>query len=216
MSKALTLRSNVLASQLDYWLVDGSSSMQSKWWEMLAGMDAYQKVLASENIHSHGIAATFDTQDLQCIQRDSIISDWKPFFEDPLGAYFTMTPLYDGINIMGRNLRDLDPKNATIVIVTDGDENASKHTNSTQARAILDWCRAKGWQIIFLGADFENSSQAKLLGASDRNSIGVRSMKLLEAVEELGKKRVRNARTGADITFSDEEKQKFGGFLSHG
>lgn len=213
MSTALTTRSNLLASQLDYILLDGSSSMQDKWWETLAGLDAFMHTLQAQNIHSHGIATTFDDQDLQCIQRDSLISQWKPFFEDPLGAHFGSTPLYDAINLMGRHLRDLDPRQASIVIVTDGYENASKHTNLTQAKAILDWCRAKGWQITFLGANFDNSTQAKALGATSRNSIGVRTMKMLEAGKALGEKRARNAITGEDISFSDEEKQKFGGYL---
>jgi hypothetical protein len=180
-------------------------------------MDEYLKVLKAANTNSHGIAVTFDSQELQCIQRDSRIADWKPFSEEPLGAFFGSTPLYDAINMMARHLRDLDPSPAScIVIVTDGDENCSRHTDVTQAKAMLDWCRAKGWQVIFLGADFDNSSQAKMLGANAANSIGVRSMKLLEAGRALGEKRARHANGGEDIRFSDEEKQKFGGYLSHG
>lgn len=216
MSKALTIRNSLLAPQLDYWLLDGSSSMQDKWWETLAGMDNFLKVLKDQNIHSHGIACTFDSSDLQCIQRDSVIADWKPFFEDPLGAHFGSTPLYDAINKMGRHLKDLDPPKASIVIVTDGHENASRHTTLDQAKAILNWARAKGWIITMLGADFENSNQARALGVEPRHQIGVRKMKLDEAGTALGEKRVAHARGAEDISFSDDEKQIFGGYLGHG
>jgi hypothetical protein len=127
-----------------------------------------------------------------------------------------MTPLYDAINLMCRKLRDLDPPKASIVIVTDGDENGSNHTSADQARALLDWCRAKGWQVTFLGADFNNSKQAKLLGADETNTIGVRKQKLLEAGKSLGDKRLKHALYGDDINFSEDERKNFGGFLTNG
>lgn len=203
-----------LAPQLDYFLIDGSSSMADKWWDMLAGLDEYMKVLRTMNVASHGIVHTFDSADLHCVQRDGLISDWKPFLDDPIGLNNGTTPLYDAINLMGRRLADLDPKNAVIVVVTDGEENASRHTNATQARAILDWCRAQGWQVVFLGADFNNSRQAAALGADDSNSIGVRKQKFLPGFKALGEKRARHAASGSDISFTDAEKENFGGYLT--
>lgn len=207
---------HLLAPQMDYILVDGSSSMQDKWWDTMSGLDAFMQVLKRENIHSHGIAATFCSADISCVQRDSTVADWAPFYDEPLGSHWGMTPLYDAINKMGRELRDLNPPKASIVIITDGDENASRHTDAGQARAILDWCRAKGWQVTFLGANFNNSEQAKLLGADDSNTCGIRSQKLLEAGRTLGEKRARHAHGGADIRFSEDERKNFGGFLTHG
>jgi len=113
-------------------------------------------------------------------------------------------------------LRDLDPPRCSIVIVTDGDENGSKYTDAEQARAFLDWCRAKGWQVTFIGADFNNSAQARLLGADARNSIGVTKARLLEAGKKLGEKRAAHALYGDDINFSEDERKDFGGYLTNG
>lgn len=205
----------LLAPQLDYILVDGSSSMSSKWWEFMAGLDAFMDKLQSMNANSHGIVQVFDTHDLNSIQRDSLIATWTPFYVDALGMHGGMTPLYDAINLAGRKLRDLDPLNASIIIVTDGEENASRHTDGNQARSILRWMRAKGWQVTFLGCDFDNEAQAALLGVTPRNSIGVRKQKMSEAGAALGDKRVRNIQTGEDIDFTDDERRKFGGFLGY-
>lgn len=214
MSKEITIRSHkLLAPQLDYILVDGSDSMKSKWWDTLASLEGFLDVLRSNNINSHGIITVFDSYNLDCVQRDSTLDTWRRFADDPIGSTWGGTPLYDAINLMGRHLRELDPPKCSIVIVTDGDENGSRHTDATQARAILDWCRAKGWQVTFLGADFNNSAQAKLLGADESNSIGVRKMLMKAAGEELGKKRAHHAQSGTDISFSSEEKQTFGGYL---
>jgi hypothetical protein len=201
-------------AQLDYILLDGSASMQSKWWDTMGALDAYVQVLKSQNIASTGILQSFDSRDLDCEQRNCTLDQWGPLTD--IGSHWGMTPLYDAINLMGRKLAALDPDKCAIVIVTDGDENGSTHTTADQARAILDWCRAKGWQITFLGADFNNSTQAKLLGANDSNSVGVRKMLLKDAGKALGEKRAKHARYGDEINFSDEERKAFGGYLTDG
>jgi hypothetical protein len=115
---------------------------------------------------------------------------------------------------MATKLRDLDPPRASIVIVTDGDENASKFTSSDQAKALLDWMRAKGWQITFIGADFNNRRQAHTLGANEHTSIGVQQKRLSDATAALAAKRARYGLYGEAMHYTDAEKQTFGGYLN--
>jgi hypothetical protein len=212
---ALTKREGALqAPQLDYFLIDGSGSMQDKWYDSLGALDQFKDVLATQGVGSHGVVHVFDSRNLANIQRDAALADWVPFKDQPLTSTWGMTPLYDAINLMARELAALDPARCSIVIITDGDENGSRHTTANQARALLDWCRAKGWQVTFLGADFNNSKQAALLGADATNSIGVQRTKLLEAGKALGEKRANNARYGTDINFTKDEQANFGGYLS--
>jgi hypothetical protein len=205
---------NLQAPQLDYILVDGSGSMLDKWHDTLAALDGFCDTLKSQGVSSHGIVHVFDTDNLDNIQRDCPISEWPQFTTAGLTAGWSTTPLYDAINLMVRRLAELDPARCSIVIVTDGHETSSRQTTDVQARALLDWCRAKGWQVTFLGADFNNSRQAALLGADATNSIGVQKALMHEAGELLGTKRASNARFGTDINFTDEEKTDFGGYLS--
>lgn len=217
MSKEIANRpGQLLAPSLDYILVDGSGSMIWKWDSTIAALDGFMDVMRSNNIASHGIVHVFDTERVESIQRDSEIGTWASFKADPLTSNWGGTPLYDAINLMGRTLRDLDPPKASIVIVTDGQANGRQVTTAVQAKAILDWCRAKGWQVTFLGADFNNADQAKALGANERTMIGVRKEKIAEAGKLLGEKRVKYAHGADDIGFSDDEKIKFGGYLGHG
>lgn len=202
------------APQLDYILLDGSSSMMPKWWETMGALEAYVDVLKSQNINSQAIIQVFDSHDLDSIQRDCTLENWGPLTD--IGAHWGMTPLYDAINLMARRLRDLSPPKCSIVIVTDGDENGSHTTSHDQARAMLDWCRAQGWQVTFLGADFNNTSQARLLGADDSNSVGARKMLLKDAGKSLGEKRAKHAMFGDDINFSEDERKNFGGYLTNG
>jgi hypothetical protein len=222
MGKESTMNSNLanrggttLAPQLDYVLLDGSGSMSDKWWETLAGLQNFLSVLRAENIASHGIVHVFDSVNMELIQRNSIIAEWASFIDHPLSLHGGGTPLFDAVNLMVRKLADLDPPRCSIVIITDGMENGSTYTTADQARNLLDWCRHKGWQVTFLGADFSNSKQAKLLGANESNSLAIQKMKLGEAGKLLGEKRVDYGRTGKPINFDKNEQADFGGYLTH-
>lgn len=210
MSQTQLTRRN--APQLDYILVDCSSSMTDKWIESMGALDAYIATLKSESITSDVILHMFYNQNIDYIHRETPVADWRPLLEEypqPFGS----TPLYDAINAMGRRLRELDPKSCRITIVTDGDDTGSA-TPVTFATAVLDWCRAKGWQVTFIGADFSNRRMADMLGAGATEAIGVQKRLLADAAKSLGRKAANHARTGADMGFTDAEQQQFGGYLN--
>ena len=201
-------------TQYDYILLDGSSSMMSKWYETLSAIQSYVDAAKQGNVHSRVLLHVFDSNNADYIAREAVISDWTNLRDDAIGSTWGSTPLYDAITLMGRRLRDLDPPRASIVIVTDGDENGSRFTNLTQAKSILDWCRAKGWQVTFIGADFNNSEQSRALGANEHTAIGVQQRKLTDAASALGRKRARYGLYGEGMDYTRDEQVQFGGFLS--
>lgn len=213
MTTIIPRPTTLLAPQLDYILVDGSGSMMSQWHETLAAIDTYVDVLKAANANAQLILTVFDSTDISCTQRNHRLDTWTPLRHEPIGSHFNGTPLYDAINVMARTLRDLNPPNAHIVIVTDGADTHSV-TSITQAKAVLDWCRAKGWQVTFIGANFNNLQQAALLGSHPESCIGVEKSQLSPAAKALGTKRLRHIKTGAGIHFDDGEKQQFGGYLN--
>lgn len=213
--------SSLHAPFMEYFLVDGSGSMAINWGATMAGMTNYVEHLKSKNIRSWGIAQVFDDSNLCDIQLDCELEFWPNLAAHQLGLPGGMTPLYDAVNLMVRDLAERNPQNCSITIVTDGEDSkglrgGSRHTTPEQARALLDWCRAQGWQVTFLGADFNNDSLAALLGAGPTNMISVRKELMGEAGETLAKKRINNIVTGADIDFTKDEQTHFGGYLTNG
>lgn len=200
--------------QHDYILLDGSSSMLDKWWESLEAIDAYIASSKANNVNSHVILTAFASGELDLVHRNLPIADWIPLLKDPIGTNGGMTPLYDAVNVMCRRLRDLDPPRCSIVIVTDGEESGSEFTTLVQAKAMLDWCRAKGWQVTFIGADFSNAQQASLLGGTAASSIGVQKKLMSQAAANLGKKRAAYGTYGTPMHFTEGERQQFGGYLN--
>ena len=208
--------SRLSTEQLDFILLDGSASMRGKWWEMLGAIDAYIAGLKTAHVKSHVLLHIFDNHDLKLVGRDTHIDQWKTFTEQGLGAHFGNTPLYDAIVIMGATIRDLNPKKCAITIVTDGDDTGNLFADLTQAKGVLDWLRAQGFTVTFIGCDFDNDRQARALGANASNSIGVRKELLTDAARRYAEKRAHNVRTGDEISFTQDEKTKFGGYLGHG
>lgn len=221
MSRSLVRRTDLIKAKehslhaqfLEYLLIDGSGSMMSKWSDTMAGVTGYTDHLKSKHIRSWGIAHVFDSSNIADLQLDCELELWPARGEFNLAIPGGGTPLYDAINLMARDLAERDPQNCAITIVTDGDENGSRHTDGAQARALLDWCRAQNWQVTFLGVDWNNSKLSRDLGANESNSISVQKHLLLEAGKKLGEKRVNNIMTGNDIDFNKDEQQHFGGYL---
>lgn len=214
MRDVTAYKGQLLAPELDYILLDGSGSMSGKWLEMLAATDAYIEMLQKANLNAQAILHVFDSRERDSVQRDSVIREWQSLRFGEVKANWGQTPLYDAINIMARRIRELDPPRCSVLIVTDGLN--TDHINSTtleQSKAMLDWLRAKGYQVTFFGCDFNNLEQAKMLGSNPSNTIGVQKARLSEATQLLGNKRVRHSRFGDDINFTDDERSEFGGYL---
>ena len=201
-------------TQLDYILLDGSGSMATQWYEMQDAIQSYVDGLKAENVNSQLIFHVFDSTAPDLIHRDVPIDQWVSLATDPINSYFGGTPLYDAVQLMCHRLRDLDPPRCSIVIVTDGEEAGSQFTSLVQAKQFLDWCRAKGWQVTFIGANFNNAKQAKALGADEHCDIGVEKKQLSNATSALAKKRARYGLYGESMHYTDDEKQQFGGYLN--
>lgn len=210
-------------AQFDYILIDGSSSMMGvKWDDSIRAVDAYIAGLRAEGIHSHtyvhvfsgGLLGGGSDDKVDTVAWDGPIHE-MPRLHGALGCPTGVTPLYDAVAIMARRMRDREPEKGAILIVTDGEEGGSQTTDLTQAKAFLDWLRAKGYPVTFIGADFSNHEQARGLGADKSNAIGVQRAFMSDAARNLAKKRANHARGNAeDINFSEEEQSQFGGYLA--
>ena len=178
-----------------YILLDRTGSMEPMWKEALSSVNAYAEGLSElDGAHRHVEAditlAAFDSQDgfKFDVLRDSVDpGHWRKVTNadvTPRG----MTPLYDAI---GRiiSLAEKDrPEKAVIVIMTDGEENSSTEMTKKSAKAALDRARAKGWEVVFLGAEFANFSDAEGVGQAASRNMAVSKDQLSDAMQRLSKK----------------------------
>lgn len=138
-----------------YFLLDRSGSMMSLWGEAIGSINAYVNNLDSD---TKVVLAAFDNQSYD-ILRDSKVKDWNIVEQTEL-APRGMTPLYDSCGkLMSRALEDNADK-TVLVVMTDGEENCSKEYTNRAIKEKIKMFENKGWEVIFLGANFDVRRQA--------------------------------------------------------
>lgn len=168
---------------------------------------------------------------LTLVQFDSldpyeVVYRWRPLPDAPRLTRETYvprasTPLLDA---MGRAIVDLEhslaklaaedrPESVVMVVVTDGQENASREYRKEQvARMIHDKKQLLGWQFVFLSADLDAIVDAINVGVDvgqamsfDRTGRGTR-----DALSSMSRRVVeyrQGRRTAVDFEEEDRKKQ---------
>jgi hypothetical protein len=79
-----------------------------------------------------------------------------------------LTALYDGIKYICNDISeacgDHSNEDTTVIILTDGAENASQSTNLSDIRKLIDEKHKLGWKFVFLGANQDAIIAGKNLG----------------------------------------------------
>jgi hypothetical protein len=199
--------------QHDFILLDRSGSMGPIWDEALSSINSYVSKLAQDNVDTGVTLATFDKDGDKFmfeIIRDRIIPrTWRRVSNEdcsPRG----FTPLNDATARIISLARAGNSDKLGLIIMTDGLENASKefpgHVGVAKIRAMLDECRAKNWQVIFLGANFDNALQAESYGNSQAATMSMAAGQMVNSTRATASKRAEYGLSGQSISFTDEEK----------
>ncbi len=177
-----------------YILLDRTGSMEPMWKEALSSVNAYADGLATldggPRVDADITLAAFDAQDglqFDVLRDNQDARNWKKVTNDdvtPRG----MTPLYDAIGRIVSLAEKDRPEKAVIVIMTDGEENSSHELDKKAAKAALDRARAKGWEVVFLGAEFSNFNDAEGVGQTASRNMAVSKDQLSDSMNRLSQK----------------------------
>lgn len=196
--------------QHDFILLDRSGSMQTLWSEALGAVNSYVKKLADDKIDTGVTLAVFDGEnglDFQVIRDRIIPSTWHPV-SDTDATPRGMTPLNDATGKIVGLAKAGNYEKVAIIIMTDGHENASRELSVAQAKKLLDDCRAKNWQVVFLGANFDNATQGAAYGNAESATIKVAAGNFRAASAAMASTRATYSATGAAMAFTEEEKRR--------
>lgn len=198
-----------------YILLDRSGSMQSLWVEALSSVNAFAKELANKtdgsSVDSHITLAVFDSQDglkFDTLRRKQPALHWENVTDreaSPRG----MTPLLDAMVRIIALAEGDNPDKAVIVVMTDGQENASQEVKREGVKAALDRVKAKGWEVVFLGANFDNISDADCVGVQGGQQMAMSVGTMNASMARLAKKSRAYAQAApgaAPIVFDEEDR----------
>ncbi len=182
-----------------YILLDRTGSMSDIWDEALTSVNAYADSFAADapgaeiagaDIDTAVTLAVFDHQDgfKFDVLRDKVDpSSWTKV-TDAEATPRGMTPLYDAIGRIVSRAEADNPEKAVIVIMTDGLENSSSELTRQGAKAALDRAAAKGWEVVFLGAEFASFSDAEAVGMASSKTMAVGQGRMQESMDNLAQK----------------------------
>lgn len=194
-----------------YVLLDRSGSMSSRWSEALGSINAYVDGLAKGS--AVVTLATFDCVDgIQFdVIRDAVPSgEWKAVTDQdatPRGG----TPLFDAIGRVVALAEKAANDKTVVVVMTDGCENASREVKKQQARAAIDRCKAKGWEVVFLGADFDASHDGASVGVAGGKIMAMSAGNYRSAMSNLAAKSMAYSNDGAEVLFDEEDRKAAAG-----
>jgi len=202
-------------SVASYILLDRTGSMSGIWDEALGSVNAYAAAVGkleegeADDLKTTVTLAAFDYQ--ESLQFDVLRQTVEP------GAWTEvtnnevsprgMTPLFDAINRTITMAEADNPEKAVIVIMTDGHENSSKEVTRDGAKAALDRAEARGWEVVFLGAEFASFGDADGVGVDRSKQMAVSAGTLSLTNERLAKKaRQYGKGETEEIIFDDEDR----------
>lgn len=202
----------------DFILLDRSGSMASRWQDALSAVNSYAKKLADDGVDTGVTVATFDSpggmptshsspMDFTTV-RDRITPEtFKPVDAtevQPRGG----TPLNDAVVRMVELIEAGGYTTVALTVITDGEENSSVASHA-EAKAAIERLQARGWQVIFIGCDFNNVQQAHGYGVVGNMQAEVASHNLSASTAALAGKRMANINRGASMEYTDAEKALF-------
>ena len=200
-----------------YILLDRTGSMSDIWDEALGSVNAYAASVGEadegevdgEDIETDVTLAVFDYQDgmqFDVLRKGVKAEDWNDVTNDeanPRG----MTPLFDAIGRMVSLAEADKPEKAVIVIMTDGRENSSRELTKDGAKAALARAEAKGWEVVFLGAEFASFDDAESVGMDARKTMAVGQGSMQDSMSTFAKKsRAYGKGEEAEIEFNEEDR----------
>ncbi|MFN7179017.1 VWA domain-containing protein [Hyphomonas sp.] len=205
-----------------YILLDRTGSMSGIWDEALASVNAYANSFAADapgaeiagaDIKTAVTLAVFDHHDgmqFDVLRDKTDPAKWQKVTNDeanPRG----MTPLFDAIGRIVNRAEADNPEKAVIVIMTDGYENSSTELTKQGAKAALDRARAKGWEVVFLGAEFASFSDADAVGMASSKTMAVGQGRFEESMDNLAQKaRAYGKGAAPAVEFNEADRSQAG------
>lgn len=211
----------------DFILLDRSGSMAGRWQDALSAVNSYAKKLADDGVDTGVTVATFNSRPGGMMNPASVTAGLLPRHAinftvvrdritpstfKPVDATEVLprggTPLNDAVVRMVELIESGGYTTVALTVITDGEENSSV-TSHAEAKAAIERLQARGWQVIFIGCDFNNVQQAHGYGVVGNMQAEVASHNLSASTAALAGKRMANINRGASMEYTDAEKALF-------
>lgn len=202
-------------------LLDRSGSMGRLQEAVIEGTNRFLHDQREESGECRLTLAQFDTQDPFELIVDDMPLAAAPELNAAIYQPRGTTPLYDAIGTLitradqrleRRAADGLAPDDQTVLIYTDGLENASSDFDREQILELIQERTARGWQFVYMGANQDAYAEGSKIGIGTQNtaaweasSTGIKDAMATNSRRLLAhRRRSRAARSESPAWFRDE------------
>jgi hypothetical protein len=159
-------------------ILDETGSMMTCKTATISGFNEYVKTLAADKKNKYIMTLTrFNSEKISMDYVNKPINEVEEL-TDKTYKPNNLTPLYDAIGQTIARVEtnsNLESKNVLFVIMTDGQENASKEYKRETVFDVIKKKTSDGWTFAFLGANQDAYSEAGRIGVLQCNSMQYKS-----------------------------------------
>ena len=185
-------------------LLDRSGSMASLMQEAVGSINGYVGKLFGD---TKVVLAAFDSIDYTVI-RNTTVKGWKDITTQEVSPRGS-TPLYDSAARILHHAIDENDEKTYVVIMTDGEENMSRHFNQAAVKSLLAEVEAKNWEVIFLGANFDKVAHTSAaMGLGLEKTINFAAGNMAAEFNNLSNYTNAYAATSARSVFTDSDRTR--------
>lgn len=199
-------------------ILDRTGSMRDIREDVIGGFNAFLAQQQAAPDPATFTLVQFDSQDPYEVLHAAAPIAAIPALTPELYVPRASTPLYDA---MGRGILDLEaslaampeaerPGKVIFVVVTDGQENASREFDRGRVTGLIDAKKKLGWDFVFLSADLDAFLDADRIGIDQASRIMFSKTKRgSDRVWAAASLKIRDRRSGvADkVVFDDEDRK---------
>jgi hypothetical protein len=154
-------------------VLDETGSMSGRIPETISGFNEYVGDLKKLKVPVSVTLTKFNSKKVEVVYADKLIKD-VPLLNKDTYLPNELTPLYDAIGktISEISKQELGKKTVLVVIITDGEENASKEYDQKKIFDLISEKQKKdGWTFVFMGADQDAWLAGRAIGVLYANTL---------------------------------------------
>ena len=161
-------------------VLDETGSMQLCKRATISGFNEYVKTLGTKAKNVVLTLVKFNATKVEMVYRVKKASD-VPLLTEETYTPSEMTPLYDAIaKAVSDTEKSCNGSDVLFIIMTDGEENASKEYTKEKVLSLIGERKAKGWAFVYLGANQDSWEVAQSIGIKQGNAVNY-SVKNMQA-----------------------------------
>jgi Mg-chelatase subunit ChlD len=167
-----------MATRSLIFLLDRSGSMQSCWDDTIGGFNAF--VTDQAALGGKLTLIQFD-HEIYKVYQDVELKSVEPLTRDtfmPRGS----TALLDAI---GTTIKEWSGDTPTLIILTDGQENASTKFTKAHVKDLVEQKQKDGWTVMYLGANQDAFAEAGAMGIAPATTMNYDARRTPDAFRTL-------------------------------